>query len=354
MQTSTPKSKVKITIYYWPDVNMGLGHIACLAKEIGGERELYISPGYVMLNDSTKPHVGIKSDIRIWNSNSFIECLNEQITDYNSPNVIKIELPESDFSYDIFLRNFATFAKNNINNYDFLKKNCSHLVNRALLTAYPGRIPYEQTLGLRPFGVAKDACALLDQESGALESKSSSYLEAMVKNPNKDYSSTTSHISRISKYQFARAMIPVTLRHLYTTAQNILEENEKKSQNTGFSMMIKDDSPWQADLDSFLSTKLDFTNAINKTPLNDTELTAKFTALKTNIIKLEATIIKIKDNDYKESKYFFAGFGRVLAGDPQLTQLKKIREQLESFFQDCKQEYLAMPINIASQQHIQI
>ena len=237
--------KIKVSLYYWPHANMGLGHVACVVEEVtsgGSGRTMYITPGFASTSQAvTSQSVG-----------GVEAYLRQEMRLFDSPSVIKIALPVRAMSYDEFLETFKKreYAGSLIDEgYSVASRSCAHLANQVLCTVY-GIESRKTRFGLLPSRVAQDACLLLDKESSQLGSHESigRLRQLSDKGPTSDAVDTHGTIARISKYQFAQATINVMLSSMdwelisvgnlplyrkFHEAKNQFEKNLKEDPLTG-------------------------------------------------------------------------------------------------------------------------
>lgn len=301
------QSQMKITVYFWKK-GPGVGHIACLAEEIGGsERKMYISPGYIG-QYSKDVTMAVQQNIEKSSTvmNSFLET--EMASWHENP--IKINLPNSVMSYDDFLRNFSIAIISDIKKgYSLFLRNCAHHTNKALMVAYPGYRQPSVRFGLLPGAVANSACKLLGGESKKRLKfvKDSIDIDLFEEDP----------ISYISRFKFARSVMFRTLLEI----RRIL-----------FSGIYVNDDAFLENFDEILREFITLVNATSS--LNDCKITENFKNLKNCIILTEKKLITENIDGFERSNRCLVTSGCILADDP-LSQLKKFKQELLSYYEKC-------------------
>ncbi|EKE01220.1 MAG: hypothetical protein ACD_21C00189G0002 [uncultured bacterium] len=289
-----PETKIKVTVYYWPHANNGLGHVAC---ELIQTQPKETSLGYITANANS----------------SSVAYLQDEIKTYNSPNVIKIQLPPTTITPNALGNILDNISDNLDKKYNLLTRNCAHLTSKVLSLVYGDQISHRSPQWIMtPKMIAGHTCLFLDRGKSLRENIEC--LKALSSTSPIDNQTITSEAVRgISHHEFAKVMIGTLTQQM----KGLTKDNNELT--TCFN---------------------NFNNAINREPINDQEATKSLTALHKQMAQAEEKLQGSITSPLQRLKAHFYEFVRIFAQDPQLEHLRDFRkaaEQINKLGFDTKQ-----------------
>lgn len=309
--------QVKVTLYYWPIVNIidtkssGIaGHVACNVQEIGGSgRSLYVSTNFFLEGTSPrKDRSRLLPDIiksgKIMPSD---KALSLELNIFTK-DVIKIELPPSKTSFDDFVNTFKESAKNILTEgHDNFTRNCAHLASLVLEAIYG--IKHRDDYVLLPKTVALDACSYLDSISNRQKEKENNVeklkdLSGWFGKDKTEILPEDEAVTIISKYRFASAM----LYGIPEQIVNIVEEKDKLEVKKSFEEFIK---------------------ALGEKKPDDRKVAKEFVHLRKVINIAEKNVEKEYKSFFQSLLVRFYALVRIIISDEKLEPLRKLRSLLD-------------------------
>ena len=240
----TPKSVFKVIVYYWPNANLGVGHITCSVQEVGGkERKIFITPSFLQdLARRDKQVEGLPRLIEERRIKDVEKYFPLEFQVFNSQNVIKIELPISEVSMDVFVEQFVESANANLtDDYSFFARNYAYLASQVLSVAYPSSYSAKKTktkFGSLPSVVASDGCLLLGEDAVKRFSLLSNV--GITRDYTAEEKFTIGDVIIITKYQFATEITKWILNELDGGYDTLLDGQQKSVLKNFKDILIKE------------------------------------------------------------------------------------------------------------------